>query len=195
MKTYGVKISEGNRVFVTIPIFTKNMKGEKDVTFKLDTGADFSTISIKDLEILGYGENDVKASAYPTGHGSVATRDVSEHYTIDLRVKHIFGQIIPKGLEVPFVCISRKRIAAPYKLSYCQTCRLVGIKDSGFRSLLGNDILSCFNIHIDRANNYVSFERVKDLQERNRMYPKCEMHSLEQSDSNVDEISRSDLFG
>ena len=112
------------------------------------------------------------------GSGSVASGSDAEHFAIKLSLVNIFGQIIPKGLVFPFLCMRVRNIALP-KPS-CMGCSLSGKVEEGFKSLLGNDILSCFDIEIKRFDKQILLTKISDLTGRNKDYPWCEMHSLEQ---------------
>jgi hypothetical protein len=48
--------------------------------------------------------------------------------------------------------------------------------------LLGNDILSCFKVEIDWANNAVSLEPLTNLDKRNKLYPDKQLNNIEVTD-------------
>ena len=67
------------------------------------------------------------------------------------------------------------------KFDRCKTCILTGEKFRGFqRSLVGNDILSCFEIKTDRVNRRYEFTKVSDLTDRNTNYGYHEVFDFEQ---------------
>ena len=175
--TAGLKIEGNNRVFIDINILARN--GEVvPVKFKFDPGADRTTISSDDLLRLGYHWQSVKDLMEKSGGGSVASGEKAFHYSLKLNLNHILGQIIPKGLSFPFLVAWRRTIETPKP--ECAGCSLTGEITGGFSSLLGNDILSCFEVQTDRPKKLIYLTRTSDIKERNKLYPWCEMHSLEQ---------------
>ena len=173
--TTGLKIDLNNRTFVELNIRARNGK-YVPIKFKFDSGADRTTISRDDLNKLGYHWQFVNDRMRRSGGGSVASGEKSFHYVLPLTLNHILGQIIPKGLSFPFL-VAWKRIVGIPKPE-CVGCPLVGELTGGFSSLLGNDILSCFEIQTDRPKKLIHLTRIADIEERNKIYPWCEMHSL-----------------
>jgi len=171
---------KNNRVYAMIDIRNRNGL-YVPIRFKLDSGADRTTISLNDLEKLGYSWELIKLSMVRNGRGSLASGEESAHFEILLQLNHIFKQIIPKGLNFPFLCAGLRIIEAP-KPS-CSNCHLTGEFYTGFRSLLGNDLLSCFDMTTEWMQRKVHLTRIADLTERNKVYPWCEVHSLESSDN------------
>ena len=189
MSGFMLKLDRNNRAVAEILIRKKDDSGYIPVQFKFDPGADITTISLKDLEDLGYGDiKDVRSLAYSFGSGSVATDGITNHYAIDLNLMNIFGVIMPKGLKFPFTCLSIRNVPRP-KIG-CPGCDLIGEQKSGFRSLLGNDILSCFDVEIKRSAKQIILKKVSDLSERNRVYSHCQVHDLESQKGNT----RSSVF-
>ena len=175
--TAGLKIDENNRAFAVLYIRALDGKSVP-IKFKFDPGADRTTISPNDLEKLGYDWELVNDIMRDSGGGSVASGEKSLHYALPLKLNHMLGQIIPKGLSFSFLVAWKRNVDAPKP--ECVGCFLVGDKIGGFNSLLGNDILSCFEIQTDRPKKLVHLTRIADMEERNKLYPWCEMHSLEQ---------------
>ena len=165
-------INNDNRAYVQLRIGRIDNKMPVWVDFKFDPGADRTTISPHSLMALGYDMKTVKSFMKPSGSGSTASGEVARHFTVDLYINHIMGQILPKGLKFPFVCAWEKDVPIPEPK--CEGCRLTGTISGGFRSLLGNDILSCFNIMIDYSKKTITFTRVSDLSARNRLYTDSE---------------------
>jgi len=167
-----VLINKNNRAYVHLRIGRFDNQMPVWVDFKFDPGADRTTISPQSLFALGYDLKIIKSLMKPSGSGSTASFDVARHFTIDLNINHIMGQILPKGLKFPFVCAWEKVVPVPE--SKCEGCCLAGTISGGFRSLLGNDILSCFNIVIDHNKKIINFTRVSDLSVRNKLYTDSE---------------------
>ena len=178
MSGYILKIDNSNRAYAEIMIRKHNDSGYVSVLFKFDPGADISTISLKDLYRLSYDLPDVERLTRLSGIGSAATGPDTEHYSIDLKLTHIFGQLVPKGLTFPFVCLCKRNVPAPDNLD-CKGCDLTGNQVGGFRSLLGNDILSCFDVQINRSEKQIILTKISDLTERNEMYSHCQVNELE----------------
>ena len=173
MPTYNIEIDDDNRAFVVLRIQRFDKSEYIDVEFKVDTGADRSTISPQDLLILGYDHMTTHSLIRHTGSGSTASGETSRHFSIDLSIRHIMGQLVPKGFTFPFVCKWERDI--PYPKSDCDGCKLAGTVSGSFRSLLGNDILSCFDATINRDRKEIEFNRISDLTLRNQLYPDCEL--------------------
>jgi len=170
-----IDIDERGRAYIIIMIRTMDKTEFRPVKFLFDTGADFTSISSNDLSSLGYTKKDVEDNMERYGSVSVADGSRLDSFQIDLTVTNIFGHIIPQGLRFPFICLGRKTTEPPFILPSCKKCNLTGTKDTSFNSLLGNNILSCFDIWTDRTNGAIHFERLLDLTERNEKYPGCEM--------------------
>ena len=173
MPTYSIEIDDDNRAFVVLRIQRYDKSSYDEVEFKVDTGADRSTISPQDLIDLGYNTSSIHKLFKHTGSGSTASGETSRHFSIDLSIRHIMGQLVPKGFTFPFVCKWERDI--PYPKPDCDGCKLAGTVSGIFRSLLGNDILSCFDATINRGNKEIEFRRITDLTARNKLYPDCEL--------------------
>jgi hypothetical protein len=171
-------IDDFNRAYAEIEIRKHDNAGYEPIKFKYDPGADISTISLDDLESLGYAFADVEQLAQLSGTGSAATGPNTEHYAINLNLTHIFGQLVPKGLTFPFACLCKRNVPIP-KNANCKGCDLTGKQVGGFRSLLGNDILSCFDVQINRTARQIVLSKISDLTERNKMYVHCQVYELE----------------
>ena len=171
-----ISIDSLNRAYIVLDILTKDGTKKKPIEFKFDPGADCTTISQEDLKSLGYVSKDIKDRMYLQGEGTVASGGVAYHYAIDLSFTNLLGMVMPKGLTVPFVCLRRREVKERYPV--CRSCEFAGTIDEGFRSLLGNDLLSCFNITINRDAYEIAFERVASLDIRNAMYHWCQMYSV-----------------
>ena len=158
MRGHDIEIGDDNRAYAALTFLKRDGAWQEPVLFKLDTGADISAISLQDLALLDYSFADVERLMYPHGGGSNATNETQQHFVIKLKLNHIFGQLIPKGLEFPFLCAWQRDVPLP-KPS-CGGCKLTGRQVGGFRSLVGNNILSCFNIQIRRDERKIHLTRV-----------------------------------
>jgi len=130
-------IPASGRIVCNVKIRPYNSPILRNFEFKIDTGADISTISKETLYSLGYTEKWITANKKPTkGSTTVAFGEVIESFYVE-----------------------------PKKLDY--------------RLLLGNDILSCFIITIDRDNGFVNMERRSSLDSRNKNYPNSQLNYVE----------------
>jgi len=143
--------------------------------FKIDTGADFSTISKDALFKLGYTadwiDDNKKLSKKPI---SVASGEEIESYYINIPVINIYGI---EGRNYPFGILMDKMSVHP-KPS-CKGCIYTVAKKLDYRLLLGNDILSCFKIEIDWDSNAVNIAPRDNLENRNRLYPDRQLNHIE----------------
>ena len=179
MSPYSVRIKQNNRAFVVLQIQSFDKSEYIEIKFKIDTGADRTTISSQDLFDLGYDASTIHNHIKRSGSGSTASGKQSRHYSIDLNIKHIMGQLVPKGLKFPFICKWERDV--PYPKPDCDGCNLAGTVSGSFSSLLGNDILSCFDVNINRNKKEIEFNRITDLSFRNQLYPDCELYEYQSS--------------
>jgi len=147
----------------------------QDIYFKIDTGADFSTISKDTLYDLGYTNEWIDANKkLLKGTTSVATGEEVETYIVCLPFISIYGA---RGKDYPFAIFLDKDEELPKPA--CEGCKYTVAKKLDYRLLLGNDILSCFNLNIDRDNNCVYMDRLSNLSERNAKYPDSQLNFVE----------------
>ena len=143
--------------------------------FKIDTGADFSTISKSTLYELGYTDYWISTNKkLQEGYTSVATGEKVDTYNVYLPFVNIYGA---KGIDYPFGILLDKDEVLPKPT--CTGCMHTEAKKLDYRLLLGKDILSCFNINIDRDNNCVYIDRISNLDERNAKYPDRQLNFVE----------------
>jgi hypothetical protein len=143
--------------------------------FKIDTGADFSTISKDVLYELGYDINWInrnkKQSERPI---SVASGEQIESYYIELPIINIYGV---EGKNYPFGILMDKISEQP-KPS-CKGCKYTEAKRLDYRLLVGNDILSCFKVEIDWDNSVITLEPRRCLETRNLLYQDRQLNFIE----------------
>jgi hypothetical protein len=108
------------RVSFFAGVTTGDFKSFKDVSFKLDSGSDFTTLSINDLLDLGYTREFL--ADCPRHNNDAATADESS-----LQLQYIHN------LSIKFV--DRE----------LQGCRIFFALDTRLKSLFGSDILKYFN--------------------------------------------------
>ena len=113
------------RVIFNADIQTGDGLSHKPITFKLDSGSDFTTLSCMALEILGYTEEYLKSCPYHENEPSTA------FYETKPRFQYIVNRSIKFG--------DRE----------LQGCTIYFALNTKLRSLFGSDILKYFNREID----------------------------------------------
>jgi hypothetical protein len=137
---------------------TGDRKSLRRTLFKLDSGSDFTTISIEELKKLGYTGNFLRACPFYESGASGASDEIklSLQYITNVSIK--FGNRELQG------------------------CRVFFALGTTLRSLLGSDILKYFNFEI----NYDSGEfRLAEAVTRPRIVdgePRIQIYSLEQNE-------------
>ena len=170
-----LSMPESGRIVCNVKIRPHDSPILRVVEFKIDTGADFSTISKETLYALGYTPNWINENKkLMKGTTSVATGEEVKSYNIHLPFVNIYGA---KGINYPFAILLDKDKDLPKPT--CDGCKYTEAKKFDYRLLLGNDILSCFNVIIDRENNYVHINRLNNLDERNAKYHDRQMNFVE----------------
>ena len=113
------------RVELAIDVMTADRLTFESVLFKLDTGSEFTTLSIKDLEQLGYTDAFLhKCKIY--GKASSAAGSINLQYIENVSLKFDDREI--------------------------QGCRLFFALGSQLHSLFGSDILKYFNYSVNHDN-------------------------------------------
>jgi hypothetical protein len=125
--------------------------------FKIDTGADVSTIPKGYLYHLGYEQEWILANAKPEKdkQTTTATGEVVTNHIIQLPLLNIYGY---EAINWPFAILM-------------DDCR-------DYRPLLGLDLLAGFNFHLDNGNNSFSLARLPVFNPRRSFLPGQEIHSL-----------------
>jgi len=170
-----LKIPKSGRIACKVNIRPYDSPILQDIDFKIDTGADFSTISKDTLYDLGYTDEWIDANKkLMKGTTSVATGEEVETYNIHMPFINVYGA---RGKDYPFAILMDKEESLPKPT--CEGCKYTEAKKFDYRLLLGNDILSCFNINIDRDNDCVYMSRLSNLNERNAKYPDRQLNFVE----------------
>jgi hypothetical protein len=113
------------RVEFDAEVMTGDRKTFGDVTFKLDSGSDFTTLSCDDLEVLGYEKQYLQACPYHDSHASTA----SENFVLPLQYV--------------------SDVSIKFEDRELQGCRIFFALNTNLRSLFGSDILKYFNREIN----------------------------------------------
>jgi hypothetical protein len=150
-KSYG-------RVFV--PIYVKPLDDTvmSPVRFKVDTGADSTTISKAALVELGYGIDWIKQNA-------VVFEDKDKPTTAS-------GDKIDAGyVQLPLINI------LGYEGKYW-TFQIIMDENQDFRKLLGRDLLTGFNYNFDNDNDIFTISRTKTFRPRYKFVKGQEIHEI-----------------
>jgi len=144
--------SELGRVVFEAEVMTSDRLTLDTVSFKLDTGSDFTTLSCKDLAILGYTEEILKTcNVY--GYASTAGGDVAMQYIDNVSIK--FGDRELQGCRIFF--------ALGTKLS----------------SLFGSDILKYFTYTVDNDSYELRMSAKKKTVVPKAGEPQIHVYSLD----------------
>ena len=128
------------------------------IEFKVDTGADTTTISKPDLLLLGYDMNWIKKNVVIStdeNKPTTASGDIVNAGYIQLPLINLLGY---EGKHWPFLVIVDEN------------------KD--FRNLLGRDLLSGFNYQFDNDNNAFSIGMTKVFKPRYKFLPGQEINEM-----------------
>jgi len=167
-------IPEDDRIVCSVKIKPYNTSIVKSYDFKIDTGADFSSISKETLYDLGYSDEWINTNKkLAEGITTTASGEKVESYYVFLPFINVYGA---KGINYPFGILLDKKEDLPKPT--CTGCKYTTARKLDYRLLLGKDILSCFNIVIDRDNNCIHMTRVSDLSIRNKKYPDKQMNFI-----------------
>jgi len=126
------------RVEFDAEVMTRDRKTLGDVTFKLDSGSDFTTLSCRDLDILGYDSKFLKSCPFHDTHASTASDDyvLPLQYISDVSIKFNDREL--------------------------QGCRVFFALGTNLRSLFGSDILKYFNREINYEDGELRLFELKN---------------------------------
>jgi hypothetical protein len=151
--------SEYGRVYLPIDIKPFDDITMSDVDFKVDTGADTTTISKKDLIRLGYSMEWIKQNAVVYDEANKPTTAA--------------GEKVDAGyIQLPLINIlgyEGKNWAFQIAMDEMQD----------FRNLLGRDLLTGFNYQFDNDNEVFSISRTKVFKPRFDFLPLQEINEIE----------------
>lgn len=170
-----IKIPDSGRISCSVKLRQQDSPIMRKYRYKIDTGADFSTISKDILHDLGFTDKWIDDNKkLSKGSTTVATGEEVESYYIEMPMISVHGV---RGSNYPLNILMDKEEELP-KPS-CKGCEYTKPKKLDYRLLLGNDILSCFNIKIDRDDGWLYLERRKSLTARNEKYPDRQLNFIE----------------
>ena len=122
-----IDFTPGNlgRVVFAVKVMTSDRKSLRSVMFKLDSGSDFTTLSVRALAQLGYTNEFLRTCPFHSLRASTASG----------------------GSVLPLQYISNVSIV--FGDRELQGCRIYFALGTTLRSLFGSDILKYFNREID----------------------------------------------
>ena len=143
------------RVMLELPVQTGNGLSLEQVWFKLDSGSDFTTISCKDLTMLGYTQEFLQSCPYHHVSASAASDDLKLRFQYMTNVAIKFGEHELQG------------------------CRIFFILGSQLRSLLGCDILKYFNYEINYDKGEMRLHKTVNTPELSEGETSIQIYSIE----------------
>ena len=150
--------SEYGRVYVIINIKLQDNIAMPPIRFKVDTGADKTTISKEDLQMLGYGMDWIKQNAIvykDEDKPTTASGDKVNAGYIQLPLINILGY---EGKLWPF--------------------QIIIDENSDFRNLLGRDLLTGFNYCTNNDEDKFTIERTKKFNPKFPFLPNQEINEI-----------------
>jgi hypothetical protein len=152
------EFEEYGRAYVPMSIKPLNEITLSEVRFKVDTGADVTTVSKKNLVALGYNMEWIKQNAIV--------------YKGDDRPTTAAGDKINAGyIQLPLVNI----------LGYegkNWVFQVIMDEKQDFRNLLGRDLLAGFNYQFDNYERFFAISRTKKFIPLYKFLPSQEIHEI-----------------
>ncbi|MCL2224643.1 MAG: retropepsin-like domain-containing protein [Defluviitaleaceae bacterium] len=133
--------------------------------FKIDTGADFSTMPKEYLYKLGYDKDWILENAKPETNRetTTATGELVTNYIVQLPLLNIYGY---EAINWPFAILPDDE--RPNGEVVCRD----------YRPLIGLDLLAGFNFYLDNASNRFELTRISPFNPRRKFLPGQEIHDL-----------------
>jgi len=160
-----INIGANGRAICAIAFKPREGLQMRFINFKIDTGADFSTISKKNLYHLGYDAEWIKANATTdeTQIITVASGEQVQNYYIKLPLLNFYGY---EALNWPFAILLDEKDADD------------NIVSRDYRPLLGLDLLGGFNFTLDNDNDCFILARTKTFKRRRPFFHNQEIHEI-----------------
>ncbi|MCL2224799.1 MAG: retropepsin-like domain-containing protein [Defluviitaleaceae bacterium] len=165
MATRVTRLSEDGRAICRIAFKPYEKLVMQHFKFKIDTGADFSTMPKEYLYDLGYDKDWILANAKPETNRetTTATGERVTNHIIQLPLINIYGY---EAINWPFaILLDDER---PNGEVICRD----------YRPLLGLDLLAGFNFYLDNANNRFELTRISPFNPRRKFLSGQEIHYL-----------------
>jgi hypothetical protein len=149
---------EYGRVFIPIFIKPKDTVTLFPIDFKLDTGADTTTLSKLDLFDLGYGMDWI-------GQNVILIKDEDKPTTAS-------GDKVNAGyVQLPLInLLGYEAKSWPFQV--------ILDENRDFRNLLGRDLLTGFNYDFNNDNDVLSIARTNAFKPRYTFLPNQEIHEM-----------------
>jgi hypothetical protein len=134
--------------------------------FKIDTGADISTMPKEYLYDLGYDKEWILSNAVPETdrETTTATGQMVTNYIVRLPMINVHGY---EAINWPFAILLDDEHPDGKTIS------------RDYRPLSGLDLLAGFNFNLDNANNCFSLTRIKSFNPRRKFLPGQEIHMID----------------
>ena len=156
---FNINFTQSGTVFLPIYFKPLNKITMEPIDFKVDTGADTTTVSKLDLLMLGYDFDWIKQNAIipkEEAQPTTASGDKMNAGTIQLPMINLLGY---EGKQWPFLIIMDE--------------------DKDFRNLLGRDLLIGFNYTFNNDDDIFSIHRTKSLKKRYGFHPGQEISAID----------------
>ena len=168
-----IEITEEGRAYCEVYIKPFDSPTMRPVFFKVDTGADFSTISKGVLYALGYTDKWIYENMVSTDH---MTSTASGEAVASVYVPLVINMYGIEGIDFPFGVLLDEMVPLPKQS--CACCEHVGLKKRDYRLLVGNDLLSCFNIRTDRDRKLMLLETCRGFIIKNQVFSNQQLNDL-----------------
>ena len=153
--------SEYGKVYLPINIKPQDNSTMLPIDFKVDTGADSTTISKADLLDLGYGIDWITKNAVvfeDSDKPTSASGDKINAGYVQLPLINILGY---EGINWPF--------------------HIIIDDNKDFRNLLGRDLLTGFNYNFNNDDDVFTIARAKSFKPRYSFLPDQEINEMHQA--------------
>ena len=158
------KLDESGRASSRIAFKPYNSNAMSFLSFKIDTGADFTTIPKEYLFKLGYDDSWISQNVIlKKGSVTTATGTIVETHIVQLPLLNFYGY---EAVNWPFCIMLDEQ------------------KDDGtiihrdYRALLGLDLLGGFNFLLDNDNDCCTLTKTKTFKRRQPFLPNQEIHEI-----------------
>jgi len=150
--------SEFGRVYIMINVKPKTGIVMRPVKFKVDTGADRTTISKAILSILGYDMEWINQNAVIFKEEEKPTTASGERVNAGYVQLPLINILSYEGKSWPF--------------------QIIMDENQDFRNLLGRDLLTGFNYCVDNDNDIFTIGKAKIFKPRFDFLPGQEIHEV-----------------
>ncbi len=153
------------RAYCRVAVKPRNSQLMLPVSFKVDTGADFTTISKGILYNLGYDDvwiNENKKHNFGSVT-STASGEAVDTYFIQLPVINIYGY---------------EAVNWPFAILFDGTDSNGNVLRKDFKPLLGLDLLAGFKFTLDNENDSFELTRIGKFKNKRKRFANQEIHEI-----------------